>query len=137
MRLLQIRALICHSLLTTTRVLLATFGFANWRKAFDKDIAVASDAAFEQEIPITVILISMLVIGVLLNILCWQKRHISYILIHYELVFNSILTLVPYDYGDLKTYGTFYSTLIVYLYSSCSGTSGLVDIVSCTVFTAV
>lgn len=135
--LLQIRTLICHSLIMTTRVVLATFGFAHWLEAFDRDIDVASDAAFEHKIPVTVILVTLLGLGVFLNILCWKKRNMTYIIIHYELVYTSVLTLVPYDYGDLRVFVAFYSTLCIYLYASCSGKSSVSDIVSCTIFTAL
>ena len=118
------------------RIFLATTGISHWREAFDKDIDVASELVFGLKFPVTVILIILLVLGVLLNAVCWQRRDITKILIHYELFYNSVLTLVPYDYGNATSFTMFYWTLCVFIYTSCSSNS-MVDILSCTTFTAI
>lgn len=116
---------------------MATFGLSHWCQAYEREIDVVSDAAFEHEMPVTVILVTLLVIGVFLNILCWRRRNITQILIHYELIYNSALTLVPYDYGDITSFVVFYWTFCVFMYASCSSNSSVIDILSCTIFTAL
>ena len=86
------------------RIVLAGFGLAHWRQAYDKDgdkkDIVASELAEKLQTPITYALIALLVIGVLLNLLSWRKRSFVQLIIHYELILNSVYALVPYDYGD-------------------------------------
>lgn len=135
-RILQLRTLILHAIIMIGRVVMVTMDIAHWRQAFDKDSAVASEIVIQLEIPLKSILTVLLVIGVFLNILCWRKLNITQILIYYELVYNTVLALVPYEYGDAASFTIFYWTLCVFLYASCSSSS-IIDILSCTIFTAI
>ena len=80
---------------------------------------MVTELAEELQAPMTYALITLLALGVLLNLLCWRKRSMTQLLIHYELVFNSVYALVPYDYGDSANFQAFYWTLCTFLFASC------------------
>ena len=80
---------------------------------------MVTELAEELQAPMTYALITLLALGVLLNLLCWRKHSMTQLLIHYELVFNSVYALVPYDYGDSANFQAFYWTLCTFLFASC------------------
>ena len=106
-----------------SRIALAGLGLAHWRQAYDngsyKEGIEAFGLAEQLQTPVTFALITLLVIGVLLNLLSWRKSSTTQLLIHYELVFNSVYALVPYEYGDSANFQAFYWTLCIFLFASC------------------
>ena len=56
------------------------------------------------EDPIDNAITALITTGTLLNLLSWRKRSLASLLIYFELVYNSVHALRPYDYGDAGNY---------------------------------
>lgn len=69
--------------------------------------------------------------GLILNLLCWKFRFLSSLIIHYELIYQCGLTLVPlYADGNQDSLLRFLQVGYVFAFTS---TNIRVDIVACTI----
>ena len=47
-------------------------------------------------------IIALIVLGVVLDILVWRRRHLGYLIIYYELVNILSQAIVPFDFGTFE-----------------------------------
>jgi len=47
-------------------------------------------------------IITMIPIGLALDVIVWRRRHLASLLVYYELLSLIIQTFCPYDYGNFK-----------------------------------
>ena len=91
--------------ISLTRLLLIMIGDTPWGTVYDsldtrKDVHV--DRVRSVQSANSVALISLTILGAILNIIVYKKREVAGILIYYEALYVMLVCLVPYDYGDTR-----------------------------------
>lgn len=93
-----------HCLCMFSRVVYPILGMSYWQLAYEKPNAkVDVEYAKKLQLPVTICAVTLVVIGVLLDILIWRKRKFARLLIYYELLSISLQSLVPLDLGDFES----------------------------------
>lgn len=78
---------VMHCILMFSRVLYPFLGRGNFQKGYeDINAKVNIEFAERLRLPVTIISISLVVVGVLLAIATWRKRSLARLLIYYELL---------------------------------------------------
>ena len=102
---LNTKTLIISCFVCLTRVYYLLMGIAPWRLVYDSldkrnDIHIERAQATEEFVLHA--MISMTVVGIILNITILKKRNLAVVLIYLETLFVVLHSIVPYDYGDTK-----------------------------------
>jgi hypothetical protein len=128
------KALILHVVTTMSRVLYPLLGISFWQKAFknrESHQDVNWDFIDEWETYIKATLVGFIILGVLLDIVCWRRRELSSLILYYELVQYIVYGFVPLNHGDAKTF----VVLMVTVYTYVAYGVGLGPHLLCTVLT--
>ena len=72
----------------------------------------------------------MLILGVILDLLCWRWRKVANTLFYYECFFMVITSLIPMNYGSYQSFITCIELLILVVMIGCK--AGL-DIITATI----
>ena len=77
---------------------------------------------------------TLILLGILLDILCWKYRKSSQYIIYYELTRMLIMAFVPIDHGE-TTNGVFFMQLLYYmiLYSCNPGPNTIASTIAITI----
>ena len=97
------KAWVTHLILMLSRVVFPVFGIAYWQKAFNErvqnNITELNENFIEKsEDTIKIGIWIMIVLGVLLDIMCWKYRQLSKLILYYELFSILWQGFVPFDY---------------------------------------
>ena len=99
---LYMKAQLAHVVVMLGRVVYPLMGLAYWQKAYEKldereDINLEFVKSSESIVKIAVV--TMIVLGVLLDMLVWKAREFAYLILYYEMFGVLIQGFVPYDLG--------------------------------------
>lgn len=108
------KAWVIHMIVTLFRMVSPIFGIAHWKKvcdAFEKgeereDKVELGESIIRVEVIqpyLLVSTISIIVAGLLLDVLIWYKRKAANCLIYFELLNLVNHGFIPYDYGQFAT----------------------------------
>ena len=98
---------IIHMANMALRVIFAIFGVAYWQKVYGDDYKENDkfDVEFvtnsEQCVKVTII--TLIPIGITLDILVWKYRHYASLLYIYEMISLSVHSFMPFDKGDFAS----------------------------------
>ena len=99
---LYMKAQLAHVVVMLGRVVYPLMGLAYWQKAYEKldereDINLEFVKSSESIVKIAVV--TMIVLGVLLDMLVWRARKFANLILYYEMFGVLIQGFVPYDLG--------------------------------------
>ena len=97
------KAWVTHLILMLSRVVFPIFGIAYWQKAFNERVQnniteLNEDFIDKSENAIKIGIWIIIVLGVLLDIICWKYRYLSKLILYYELFSILWQGFVPFDY---------------------------------------
>lgn len=90
---------------TLERVVFPILGVSYWQKAYngaDKLKDINTDYVEKSEGVIKIIMVTMIVLGVLLDILTCKYRRCARFIIYYEFIMTLLMSFVPINLGDLS-----------------------------------
>ena len=134
---LHTRAWLAHILNMMSRVVFAVLGSAYWQKAYkekDEIEELNHDFVDKSESALRGALLTLIIFGVLLDILCWKYRRYSELIIYYELIRIMVQAFVPIDHGE-TTNGVFFMQFLYYmiLYSCKPGPNTIASTIAITI----
>ena len=101
------KAWLIHCVNMFSRVLFPLLGVSYWQTAYkgQERFADKINVDFVEQIRpyIVTAIISLIPVGVILDIVAWRRREFAGWIFYYELVSNLVQAFVPFDYGDFRS----------------------------------
>ena len=97
------KAWITHIIMMVSRVVYPLFGIAYWQKAYknyEKNDVINREFAVASEPYVKLAIVILIVLGVILDIAVWRRRHLGKFIIYYELVSLILQNFLPVNMGD-------------------------------------
>ena len=126
-----------HIYVNIGRVIYPIFDNSFWQNGYrdyKENETINQEFIEESEDVIKFLIIVFIVLGLLLDVVCWRYRHLSSSIFYFELISLTVQSFIPWDFGDFRaaiTLITIGGTWIMY----ANGSRGnIVASVFCTLF---
>ena len=136
---LYTKSWLIHIIMMFSRIVYPILGIAYWQKAYkgkDKldEQLLNQDFVDKSEPVIKIILISLIPIGVLLDILICRRRHLANLLFYYEMISILLQGFVPFDFGDFGMIMLLMLMIQTYITVACDLSR---NVICCTVISLI
>lgn len=101
----MMKAWITHMVMMLSRVVYPLFGNSYWQKAYKnykKNDAVNVEFVVASEPHVKLAIMILIVLGVILDVVVWRRRHLGKYIIYYELLSLIVQTFLPFNFGDFE-----------------------------------
>ena len=100
------KAWLIHCVAMLSRVIWPIFKLSYWQKAYEgrKELKDKFDDEFVTATKPYVIptIISLIVLGIVLDVIVWRRRHLAQWIFYYECLSNIVQAFAPFDYGSFS-----------------------------------
>jgi len=102
---LYTKSWVIHSVMMSSRVVYPLLGISYWQKTYRTRAErenIDQEFIDKTEEYVKALIIVLIPLGVILDLICWRRRNLSWMLFYYELVSTVVQGFVPFDQGDYQ-----------------------------------